>query len=138
MSIILCLLYYIMKLTPIQKRFLLFLGGCIPARLFVVFIAWSISIRYLPLLGYVALLPAFGFLYLFVSGTRQTGLETQGAPIWWSNFRPIHGILYLLFAIYAIKGIRTAYLFLLVDVIIGLILFLWFHYKNDNFKKVFM
>jgi hypothetical protein len=127
-----------MNLTPIQKRFLLFLGGCIPLRLFIVFIAWVISIKYLPLLGYIALLPAIGFFYLFLSGKRQTGLETQGAPIWWSKFRPIHGSFYLLFAIYAIKGIRSAYLFLLADVLIGLMLFVWFHYKNSNFKKVFM
>jgi len=124
-----------MKLTSIQKRFLLFLGGCIPIRLLFVFVAWSISIKYLPLLGYIALLPAIGFLYLFVSGKRQTGLETQGQPIWWVNFRPIHGILYLLFALYAIKGIRKSYLFLLIDVLIGLLLFLWFHYNNGNFSK---
>jgi hypothetical protein len=127
-----------MKLTPIQKRFLLFLGGCIPMRLFFVFVAWIISIKYLPLLGYIALLPAIGFLYLFVSGERQIGLETQGAPIWWSKFRSIHGILYLLFAIYAIKGVRSAYLFLLADVLIGLMLFLWFHYTNGNIKRVFV
>ena len=127
-----------MKLTPIQKRFLLFLGGCIPMRLFFVFVAWIISIKYLPLLGYIALLPAIGFLYLFVSGERHFGLETQGAPIWWSKFRSIHGILYLLFAIYAIKGFRSAYLFLLADVLIGLILFLWFHYTNGNIKNVFV
>ena len=127
-----------MNLTPIQKRFLLFLGGCIPLRLFIVFIAWVISIKYLPLLGYIALLPAIGFFYLFLSGKRQTGLETQGAPIWWSKFRPIHGSLYLLFAIYAIKRVRSAYLFLLADVLIGLMLFVWFHSKNGNFKKVFM
>jgi len=96
-----------MKLTPIQKRFLLFLGGCIPMRLFFVFVAWIISIKYLPLLGYIALLPAIGFLYL-------------------------------LFAIYAIKGFRSAYLFLLADVLIGLMLFLWFHYTNGNIKRVFM
>ena len=64
-----------MKLTSIQKRFLLFLGGCIPIRLLFVFVAWSISIKYLPLLGYIALLPAIGFLYLFVSGKRQTGVR---------------------------------------------------------------
>ena len=127
-----------MKLTPIQKRFLLFLGGCIPMRLFFVFVAWITSIKYLPLLGYIALLPAIGFLYLFMSGERQFGLETQGAPIWWSKFRSIHGILYLLFAIYAIKGFRSAYLFLLADVLIGLMLFLWFHYTNGNIKRVFV
>jgi hypothetical protein len=127
-----------MKLTSIQKRFLLFLGACIPVRLLFVFVAWTVSIKYLRLLGYIALLPAIGFLYLFVSGKRQVGLETQGEPIWWSKFRSIHGIMYLLFAIYAIKGVRSAYLFLLIDVLIGLGLFLWFHYTNGNIKKLIM
>jgi len=127
-----------MNLTSIQKRFILFLGGCIPARLLLVYTAKNIPIHYLPILGYILLLIAIGFLYLFVSGKRQVGLETQGYPIWWNNFRPIHGILYLLFCIYAIKGIRLSYIFLLIDVIIGLILFLWFHYSQNNFKKIFV
>jgi hypothetical protein len=127
-----------MNLTPIQKRFLLFLGACIPVRLLFVFVAWSISIKYLHILGYIALLPTIGFLYLFVSGKRQVGLETQGQPIWWSKFRSIHGILYLLFSIYAIKGFRDAYLFLLIDVLLGLGLFIWFHYTNGDIKKVIM
>ena len=127
-----------MTLTSIQKRFLLFLGACIPMRLFFAFLAWIISINYLPLLGYIALLPAFGFFYLFFTGKRQTGLETQGEPIWWSKFRPIHGLFYLLFSFYAIKKDRSAYLFLLTDVLFGLILFVWFHYNNGNFKKVFI
>jgi hypothetical protein len=41
--------------------------------------------------------------------------------------RPIHGILYLLFAFYAIKCDKNAWIFLLIDVIIGLISFLIFH-----------
>lgn len=127
-----------MKLTSIQKRFILFLGGCIPTRILLLYIAKNIPIHYLPILGYILLLPAIGFLYLFVTGKRQVGLETQGSPVWWQKFRSIHGILYLLFCIYAIKGISFSYIFLLIDVIIGLILFLWFHYSQNNFKKLFV
>jgi hypothetical protein len=60
-------------MNNIQKRFLLFLFGCIPTRLAFVYIAKNIPINYLPLLGYAALIPALGFIYLFLSGSRSTG-----------------------------------------------------------------
>lgn len=124
-------------MNAIQKRFLLFLGGCIPVRLALVWLAKHTPLIYLPYLGYLALLVAFGFLYLFFTGKRKTGIETQGAPIWWSKFRIFHGIFYLLFAIYAIKRINTAYQFLLADVCLGLVLFLWHHYSEGSFSKLF-
>jgi hypothetical protein len=40
-----------------QKRFLLFLIGCIGARSLFVIIAKNISLNYLPYLGYLALIP---------------------------------------------------------------------------------
>tara|TARA_B110000305_G_C18857848_1_gene367419 strand:- start:20 stop:397 length:378 start_codon:yes stop_codon:yes gene_type:complete len=125
-------------MNSIQKRFALFLGACIPLRFLIVYLVKNIHINYLHYLGYIALIPAFGFLYLYFTGKRQTGPETQGAPIWWSKFRIIHGLLYLLFAIYAINKIAFAYQFLLLDVIIGLILFLWHHFISGNFSKLFM
>lgn len=126
-----------MKMNPMQKRFLMFLGGCIPVRLLIVWLAKICPLQYLPYLGLLALLPAIGFFYLFFSGKRTSGLETGGAPIWWSKFRPIHGLFYLFFALYALQKRKEAYQFLLGDVIVGLGLFLWHHYKEGDFKKVF-
>jgi len=123
-------------MNSIQKRFAMFLGACIPIRLLIVFVAKKTPVNYLQYLGYIALLPAFGFLYLYFTGGRQKGLETLGQPIWWSKFRIIHGLLYLLFAIYAINKISFAYIFLAIDVILGLILFLWHHYISGNFTKL--
>ena len=124
-------------MNALQKRFLLFLGACIPVRLAFVLIAKHLPLIYLPYLGYLALLPALGFLYLFFTGKRTSGIETQGAPIWWSKFRIFHGIFYLLFAVYAINRIDTAYQFLLADVCIGLLLFLYHHYTVGSFSKLF-
>lgn len=124
-------------MNAMQKRFLLFLGACIPSRLFIVWLAKKTPLNYLPYLGYLALLPAIGFLYLFFTGKRTSGLETQGAPIWWSRFRIIHGLLYLLFAYYAINQNKNAYQILLADVCLGLFLFLGHHYSAGNFPKVF-
>jgi hypothetical protein len=123
-------------MNNIQKRFLLFLLGCIPTRLAIMYLAKIISLDYLPILGYIALIPALGFIYLFVSGTRKSGPETFGDKIWWNNLRPIHAIFYLLFAYNAVNKIRSAWLYLMYDVIFGLFSFLIFHYKNNDFEKL--
>lgn len=112
------------KMTPIQKRLLFFLGGCIPARLLLTAAAKYSPVYYLPYLGLITLGIAIGFLYLFFTGKRRTGPETQGAPIWWMKFRLFHGLMYLLFSVMAFKRLRNAYLVLLVDTFVGLILFL--------------
>ena len=123
-------------MNALQRRFLLFLGGCIPVRLAFVLLAKMCPIDYLPYMGFIGLVIAVGFIYLYFTGKRTTGLETQGAPIWWGRFRIIHGLLYLFFAIYAINKIKTAYQFLLADVLIGLSLFLWHHYRSGSFRKL--
>ena len=125
-------------MNAIQKRFLLFLGGCIPLRLFLVYLAKKTPLNYLPYLGYGALLPALGFLYLFLTGKRQTGLETQGAPIWWAHFRILHSFFYFLFAFAAISQMASAYQALLADVIVGLLLFLWHHSTSGSFSQLFI
>ena len=114
-------------MTPLQKRFIMFLGGCIPTRLALTALAKYIPPHYLPYLGLVTLAIAIGFLYLYFTGKRQTGPETQGAPIWWMKFRALHGLLYLLFSGLAFMRYKNAYIVLLVDTIIGLGLFLMHH-----------
>jgi hypothetical protein len=100
--------------------------------LFVV-IAKYIDIKYLPYLGYLALLPAIGFIYIFLTGIRKSGPETFGDKIWWNNLRPVHAILYLLFAYNAIIGNQSAWIYLFIDVLIGLISFLIYHYVKGDF-----
>ena len=123
-------------MNNIQKRFLLFLFGCIGSRTALVFIAKNAGDKYLPILGYLAILPAIGFIYFYLTGTRKTGVEVFGEKIWWSDLRPIHSILYLLFAYNAINGVETAWLFLLADVIFGLAAFVYFHYTQGDFSKL--
>ena len=125
-------------MNTIQKRFLLFLIGCIGIRALFVYLAKIANKTYLRYMGYLSLLPAIGFIYLFLSGSRKTGKEVFGDKIWWNNLRPIHGIIYLLFAYNAINGNKLAWIYLLIDVIIGLISFLGFHYYNNDFKKLYM
>ena len=123
-------------MNNLQKRFLLFLFGCIGSRIALVFIAKNAGDKYLPILGYLAILPAIGFIYFYLTGTRKTGVEVFGEKIWWSNLRPIHSVFYLLFAYNAINGVETAWLFLLADVIFGLAAFVYFHYTQGDFSKL--
>ena len=125
-------------MNNIQKRFLLFLIGCIGTRSLFVLIAKNINIKYLPYLGYLALLPAIGFIYIYLTNSRTTGTEVFGEKIWWNNLRPLHSLLYFLFAYNAINGNKQAWVYLLIDVLIGLISFLNFHYKNGDFAKLKM
>lgn len=119
-----------------QKRFLLFLIGCIGTRSLLVYLAKNANKTYLQYMGYLTLLPAIGFFYLFFTGSRKTGAEVFGDKIWWTNLRPVHGLIYLLFSYNAINGNPNAWMYLLVDVIIGLISFLSFHYYNNDFTKL--
>ena len=125
-------------MNTIQKRFLLFLFGCIGTRAIFVYLAKNVNTTYLQYMGYLSILPAIGFFYLFLTGSRKTGAEVFGDKIWWNDLRPIHGILYLLFAYNAINGNTFAWIYLLVDVIIGLVSFLSFHYYNNDFKDLYM
>ena len=120
-----------------QKRFLLFLIGCIGIRTLLVYLAKNVDKTNLKYMGYLSLLPAIGFFYLFFTGSRKTGAEVFGDKIWWTNLRPVHGLLYLLFSYNAINGNLNAWIYLLVDVIIGLISFLGFHYYNNDFTKLY-
>lgn len=119
-----------------QKRFLLFLLGCIGVRSLFVVIAKYTNTNYLKYLGYLALLPAIGFIYIYLTGTRKTGPETLGDKIWWNDLRPVHACLYLLFAYNAIIGNKDSWIYLLADVLIGLISFLIYHYVKGDFRAL--
>ena len=99
---------------------------CITIRIFLVLLVKYINTDYLPILGYMAFIISFGFFFIYFSGYRKKGILDQ--PVWWNNLRPIHSLLYLLFAICAINKYDKSYILLLIDVIVGIISFLTFHY----------
>jgi ABC-type iron transport system FetAB permease component len=107
----------------IERRIAIFLFGCIGVRCILAIIAKKININYLPILGYLALLPAIGFIYIYITGSRKTGLEVGNGKIWWNDLRPIHSLLYFLFAYNAIIKNNKAWVYLMVDICIGLIAF---------------
>jgi hypothetical protein len=123
----------IYNMTPIQKRLLLFLCVCIPTRLLLAATAKYLPVYYLPYMGIVTLGISLGFLYLYFTGTRRVGIETQGAPIWWMKFRILHGLLYLLVSLMAFMRMKNAYVVILLDTFVGLALFLRHHYNAGDF-----
>ena len=118
-------------MKTIIKRFLLFLLLCIPIRLLLVYIAKTINNKYLPYLGWILLIPAIGFLYIYASNSRKTGPEVFGNKIWWNDLRPIHGLTYLIFSILAINKYKNAWVILLIDVLIGLLSFFIYHISKE-------
>ena len=120
-------------MNTIQKRFLLFLIGCIGTRTLFVYLAKNATTQNLLYMGYLALLPAIGFLYIYITGARKTGGEVFGEKIWWNNLRPLHSTLYFIFAYNAINGNPMAWIYLLIDVIIGLTSFLSYHFYHGDF-----
>ncbi len=107
------------------QRVLLFLIGCIGTRTALAALAKYASPEWLQIMGTLALIPAFGFYLIFVFGLRETGPEVFGERIWWNNLRPVHGTLYLLFAIFAIQKKDFAWMFLAADVTFGLLAYIF-------------
>ena len=123
-------------MNDIQKRFALFLVGCIGVRSLFAYIAWATPVSYLPWLGAAALLPAIGFLWIWATGARQTGPEVLGARIWWNALRPLHAALYLAFAAGAFLQHHSAWMFLAGDVVLGLASFLTHHVRAGSIRQL--
>lgn len=123
-------------MNNITKRFCLFLIGCMGIRSLFVYISKTISLDYLPYLGYLSILPAMGFIYIYLTDSRETGAEVFGDKIWWNRIRPIHAGLYLLFAYSAIRKNQNAWIWLLLDVLLGLVGFLHHHYLAGSFSQL--
>ena len=115
-------------MNDLQKRWVMFLLGCIPTRFLLAYILSKLSQTHLKIAGTVLLLPAFGFLYIYITGLRKTGAETLGAPIWWNHLRPVHALLYLVSAIMALQGNKRAYMPIVIDTLFGLVAFTSHHF----------
>ena len=114
----------------------MFLIGCMGTRFLFVYAAKNAGPKYLPYMGYLALIPAIGFTYIFLTGSRDTRGKTFGQKIWWNSMRPVHALLYGLFAYNAINNKSWAWKILLLDVMIGLVSFLVHHYQAGSFQKL--
>lgn len=126
-------------MNNIQKRFILFLVFCIGTRLLLTLFSKNINKKYLPYLGILTFIMGIGFIYIFMFGSKTADkqLDWANGKVWWDDYRVIHGLLYLIFSISAFMKLKGGYLFLGLDTLIGLVVFLSYHYQVGNFNKVF-
>lgn len=117
----------------IKNRIFLFLFGCIPVRLFLVFLAKYGDKQIKNILSIITFIIGTGFLTIYFGGFRKTGVETGGNIIWWNDLRPVHAIIYYGFSISNYYGYKNAWQILLFDVFVGLSSFLIFHYRMGDF-----
>ena len=111
-----------------QKRILMFLIGCMGARIGLTYAAYRFP-KFLPWLGIFALTISIGFAMIYINGWRKTGIEVDGETIWWNDLRPVHAFMYGLFALMAFKGLKEhAWKVLLLDTIIGFLAFAYHHF----------
>ena len=119
-------------MNTIQTRIVLFLVGCIGSRLLLSLIAKNVNKSLLSVMGYLALLPAIAWIFLYFTNGRKTGPEVFGGLIWWNNWRIVHALLYILFSIYALQGKHFAWKVLLIDALVGLTAFIHYHWTSGN------
>lgn len=119
-------------MNDIQKRFTLFLIGCMGARFTLVYLSKTINNpTFITLFGIILVAIGSSFMALYVNDCRKTGAEVFGDKIWWNSLRPIHSILYFSAGVMCLTGYyNKVWLVLLIDVLIGLSSFLYHHFVN--------
>ena len=103
-------------------RAVLFLGICIPLRLTLAYLPRILPTAFLRYLAVLTGAMACGTLYLALTNTRLHATEGGGVT-WWAPYRLTHGMLLLAATVYLMKQDRTAYLPLLIDALLGVLLF---------------
>lgn len=110
-------------------RIILFIVGCVGVRSLFVYISKTYT-QYLPVMGLLALLISIGFFNSFLK-YKDGDVGAFGGNVWWNNLRLLHSIIYLLFAISAMLRIKWSWIFLLADILIGILAFTY-HYTKSN------
>ena len=108
---------------------LLFLLGCIPIRILLVYLSTLVPPDKLIFFSIPLLIVAIGFLYLYFTNKRLNALEAGSGGTWWSKLRLIHGLLYLAAFIYAFKGSNLVWIPLLIDVLFAISVFIIHNYN---------
>ena len=118
-----------------MKRELLFLLGCIGSRSLLTYI--STNIHLLPYISIITFTISLSFLYIYIFGSEKADrqLEWLGdKKIWWNKLRLVHGLLYLIFTIFAFNKYKLSWIILAIDTLIGLIVWILHTYLKMNFN----
>jgi hypothetical protein len=68
-------------------------------------------------------------MYLYITDTRSSGVETFGAPIWWNQLRIVHALLYTWFIVDVMTNKPHPFVPLVIDWWIGLMAFTIHHMR---------
>lgn len=110
-------------------RIAIFVMVCMVLRILLVYTAYAIDKHYLPYMGYGAAIIAVGFATIYVFKLQRAGnVGGFGGQVWWDHLRPIHAMLYLVFAMLAIAQHESAYVPLLIDISVGVLSFFHHYY----------
>tara|TARA_Y100000389_G_C17187848_1_gene377322 strand:- start:275 stop:679 length:405 start_codon:yes stop_codon:yes gene_type:complete len=133
-------------MNTIQKRFLLYIFGCIGMRTIITIVAKNLNEnlnnnttkKYFKYFSLIILLMGVGFLYIYIFGSKKADsqLKWANSKVWWNDYRIIHAILYISFSVMALLRLNNAWVLLALDTLLGLILFLQYHYSIGNFNKL--
>ena len=119
-----------------KLRYSVFLFGCIGARLLYTFFSYMAEGTTLQILGFLALYPVVYWSYLLFVSEKGSNLSMISDIMWWKNLRPIHLILWALFAYLALSNHPLAYVVLLVDTAFGATAFFLHHHSEGNLNAM--
>ena len=116
-------------ISNMNKTLLAFFFFCLPARSLLAWYAYSIREKEEKItLALITFVIAISWLFMFNLNFREA---------WWNGYRSVHALNYLAYAILTYMNYPFAYLFLVIDVLLGaLVVFLqynkeiwsWFYY----------
>lgn len=105
-----------------DSRIALFLTCCLSARIFLTLLAKNGSSRVRNVLAVFTLIVSIGFMYQYIYNPTKPG--AFGGQPWWNKMRPVHALLYFLFALLVFLGKGDiAWIILAIDVVLGFINF---------------
>lgn len=110
-----------------RARYALFLVGCMGTRFGAAELVRRSPTKYFAVYGMMALVLAFAFAAIYVGKLRTTGPETFGQPIWWDHMRPLHALMFGVFAYMSFTENRDNWKVLAADATLGLVAFTSFH-----------
>ena len=112
-----------------QERILTFLFGCILLRSIFVYLAYFFKNKheyFLYLLAIVCFFIGLSMILIYFGVGRESadkqllGWNDDDSVLWWNDLRPIHGSLFILFAILTALNYDNTWIILLVDTLIGI------------------
>jgi hypothetical protein len=110
------------------KRLLLFIV-CVIVRAAIVVAAALTPVKYLYIIGVFFVIAAILFAYKFLTFKDGDIGMSGGNPVWWNCNRLMHVGMYIAFAVLAFCQVKSAYTVLVVDLVIGVALFVRYYLK---------